>query len=78
MTHPTLTARIDVTLLRGQNNREHHRVRAIRVAAEREATLVALAAGDWRGDSVSLRRPELGARVTIVRPFVTTPSTATT
>ena len=73
MTHPTLTARIDVTLLRGQNNREHHRVRAKRVAAEREATLDALAAGDWRGDPVSLRRPELGARITLVRPFVATP-----
>ena len=72
-THPTLTARIDVTLLRGQNNREHHRVRAARVAAERLATLAALAAGDWRGDPVSLRRPELGARVTLVRPFVSTP-----
>lgn len=73
MTHPSLTARIDVTLLRGQNNREHHRVRAARVAAERLATLAALAVGDWRGDPVSLRRPELGARVTLVRPFVTTP-----
>lgn len=73
MTHPTLTARIDVSLLRGQNNREHHRVRAIRIAAERKATLAALAAGDWRGDPVSLRRPELGARVTLVRPFVSTP-----
>ena len=72
-THPTLTARVDVTLLRGQNNREHHRVRAARVAAEREATLAALAAGDWRGDPVSLRRPELGARITLVRPFVATP-----
>jgi len=73
MTHPTLTARIDVTLLRGQNNREHHRVRAVRVAAERHATLVALAAGDWRGDPMSLRRPELGARVTLVRPYQVTP-----
>lgn len=68
--HPTLTARIETTLLRGQNNREHHRVRAVRVAAEREATRLALADGDWRGDPVSLCRPELGARVTIVRPFV--------
>lgn len=68
----TITARVDVTLARGQNNREHHRVRAARVAAEREATRLALAAGDWRGDPVSLRRAELGARVTIVRPFVTT------
>lgn len=73
MTHPTLTARVDVTLLRGQNNREHHRVRAARVAAERLATLDALAVGDWRGDPVSLRRPELGARVTLIRPFVATP-----
>ena len=73
MTHPTLTARIGISLLRGQNNREHHRVRAKRVAAEREATLDALAAGDWRGDPVSLRRPDLGARITLVRPFVATP-----
>ena len=69
----TITARVETTLARGQNNREHHRVRAARVAAEREATRLALAAGDWRGDPVSLRRAELGARVTIVRPFVTTP-----
>ena len=69
----TVTARIETTLARGQNNREHHRVRANRVAAEREATRLALAAGDWRGDPVSLRRAELGARVTIIRPFVTTP-----
>lgn len=69
----TLTARVDVALLRGQNNREHHRVRAARVLAEREATTAALAAGDWRGDPVSLRRPELGARVTIIRPYVVTP-----
>jgi hypothetical protein len=68
----TLTARIDCTLLRGQNNREHHRARAARVVAEREATRLALSSGDWRGDAVSLRRPELGARVTIVRPFVST------
>jgi hypothetical protein len=68
----TITARVDIQLARGQNNREHHRVRAARVAAEREATRLALAAGDWRGDPVSLRRAELGARVTIVRPFVTT------
>lgn len=73
MTTTTLTARVDVALLRGQNNREHHRVRAARVLAEREATTAALAAGDWRGDPVSLRRPELGARVTIIRPFVATP-----
>lgn len=69
----TVTARIDVALLRGQNNREHHRVRAARVLAEREATTAALAAGDWRGDPVSLRRPELGARITIIRPFVAIP-----
>jgi len=68
----TITARIDVTLLRGQNNREHHRARAARVAAERLATRLALADGDWRGEPVSLRRPELGARVTIIRPFVST------
>jgi hypothetical protein len=68
----TITARVETTLARGQNNREHHRVRANRVAAEREATRLALAAGDWRGDPVSLRRAELGARITIVRPFVTT------
>jgi len=69
----TLTARIETTLARGQNNREHHRVRAARVVAEREATRLSLSSGDWRGDAVSLRRLELGARVTIVRPFVSTP-----
>lgn len=69
----TLTSRIDVTLMRGLNNREHHRLRANRVAAEREATLAALAAGDWRGDPVSLRRLELGARVTLTRPYQVTP-----
>ena len=73
MTTTTLTARINVTLGRGQNNREHYRVRAIRVLAEREATTHALAAGDWRGECVSLRRLEIGARVTLVRPYSVTP-----
>jgi hypothetical protein len=73
MTTTTVTARIAITLQRGQNNREHHRVRAERVKAEREATLAALWAAQWSGPAVSLRRPELGARVTLVRPFVSLP-----
>ena len=69
----TLTAVIDCNLLRGQNNREHHRARAERVNDEREATTQALAAGDWRGEPVSLRNQSLGARVTLVRPYSVTP-----
>ena len=77
MTHPTLTARIDVTLLRGQNNREHHRVRAARVAAEREATLAALDDAQWSTDSLevlaTLCEEDTGARVTLTRPYQVTP-----
>jgi len=77
MTHPTLTARIDVTLLRGQNNREHHRVRANRVAAEREATLAALDNVQWSTDSLEvlamLCEEDTGARVTLTRPYQVTP-----
>lgn len=77
MTHPTLTARIGITLLRGQNNREHHRVRAKRVAAEREATLAALDDVQWSTDSLevlaTLCEPDVGARVTLVRPYQVTP-----
>jgi hypothetical protein len=75
--HPTLTARIDVTLLRGQNNREHHRVRAARVAAERLATLDALDDAQWSTDSLevlaTLCEDDTGARVTLVRPYQVTP-----
>ena len=77
MTHPTLTARIDVTLLRGQNNREHHRVRAKRVAAERKATLAALDDVQWSTDSLEvlamLCEEDTGARVTLTRPYQVTP-----
>jgi len=69
----TLTARIDVKLGRGQNEREHHRVRANRVQAERQATGLALSFGEWAGACQSLRRPELGASVTLTRPFVAVP-----
>ena len=76
-THPTLTARIDVTLLRGQNNREHHRVRAARVAAERKATLAALWSADM-GDQFgelehATHEPDFAARVTLTRPYQVTP-----
>ena len=74
-THPTLTARIDVTLLRGQNNREHHRVRAKRVAAEREATLDALwaaASPDYCRAASLGAHPHLGARITLTRPYQVT------
>jgi hypothetical protein len=72
----TITARIDVTLLRGQNNREHHRVRAARVAAERKATLAALWDADQAdfGDVEHARHePGFAARVTLVRPYQVTP-----
>ena len=76
-THPTLTARVDVTLLRGQNNREHHRVRAQRVAAERKATLDALWSadmGDQFGDlEHATHEPDFAARVTLTRPYQVTP-----
>jgi hypothetical protein len=75
MTHPTLTARIGITLLRGQNNREHHRVRAKRVAAEREATINALwaaASPDYcRAASLGAHQ-HLGARITLTRPYQVT------
>jgi hypothetical protein len=72
----TITARVDVTLLRGQNNREHHRVRAARVAAERKATLAAL----WEADMADFgdvehasHDPDFAARITLVRPYQVTP-----
>lgn len=70
---PTITARIETTLLRGQNNREHHRVRALRVAAEREATLAALHADGWHGADWLQREPAAGARVTLTRPYASQP-----
>jgi hypothetical protein len=73
----TITTRVDVTLLRGQNNREHHRVRAVRVAAERKATLDALWAadmGDQFGDlEHASHEPGFAARVTLTRPYQVTP-----
>ena len=73
----TITARIETTLARGQNNREHHRVRANRVAAEREATLKALEYAEWLATedlAAELQdAPGTGARVTLVRPYQVTP-----
>jgi hypothetical protein len=72
-----ITARIAVTLLRGQNNREHHRVRAKRVAAEREAAIEALEYAEWLTNedlaAELLDAPGTGARVTLVRPYQVTP-----
>lgn len=72
----TITARIETALLRGQNNREHHRVRANRVAAERKATLAAL----WETDMADFgdvehasHDPDFAARITLVRPYQVTP-----
>jgi hypothetical protein len=73
-----LTTTIDVTLGRGQNMREHYRVRANRVKAERDATARALTAAGLKlaRDIVpgvahfSAHLPEGdGARVTLMRPI---------
>ena len=64
-----LTTTIDVQLGRGQNMREHYRVRANRVKAEREATAKALkgpfAYGALHDDD--------GARITLHRPWARVP-----
>jgi hypothetical protein len=63
-----LTTTIDITLGRGQNMREHYRVRANRVKEEREATKRALV--PYVGSGVHLRHvDERGARVTLMRPI---------
>jgi hypothetical protein len=63
-----LTTTIDCVLGRGQNEREHYRVRANRVKAEREATARALV--PYEGSGVHLRHvDERGARVVLVRPY---------
>ena len=69
-----LTTTIDVQLGRGQNMREHYRVRANRVRAEREATARALV--PYVGSGVHLRHvnvDSLGARVTLHRPWTRVP-----
>jgi hypothetical protein len=66
-----LMTTIDVTLGRGQNMREHYRVRANRVKEERTATMVGLynAALQW---TRPLQGGE-GARVTLMRPIARIP-----
>ena len=73
-----LTTTIDVTLGRGQNMREHYRVRANRVKEEREATSKALKAHpDVEIANSLLWRLALtidkGARVTLMRPIARIP-----
>lgn len=65
-----LTTTIDVTLGRGQNMREHYRVRANRVKAEREATATALPATLFDGSTMrGALTDDRGARVTLMRPI---------
>jgi hypothetical protein len=68
-----LTTTIDVTLGRGQNMREHYRVRANRVKEEREATAKALKAaplaGEVRWEFMAESTAFDGARVTLMRPI---------
>jgi hypothetical protein len=71
-----LTTTIDVTLGRGQNMREHYRVRANRVKEEREATSRALTEAQGTQivdpfcfDGSLTWMPDLGARVTLMRPI---------
>lgn len=71
-----LTTTIDVTLGRGQNMREHYRVRANRVKAEREATREALEHARceppqdrWMRTIADHFDMNLGARVTLMRPI---------
>jgi hypothetical protein len=69
-----LTTTIDVTLGRGQNMREHYRVRANRVKEEREATGKALLSTQFAGDvRWEFLRGEVGARVTLMRPIARIP-----
>lgn len=68
-----LTTTIDVTLGRGQNMREHYRVRANRVKEEREATAKALADHEISLFLVLSTYPALGARVTLMRPIARIP-----
>lgn len=65
-----LTTTIDVTLGRGQNDREHRFTRAKRVKAEREATARALKGPVKPGAAL----PDgMGARVTLMRPIARIP-----
>jgi len=83
-----LTTTIDVTLGRGQNDREHRFTRAKRVKAEREATREALqrigslywkdpAGGHpyhpWDKAREMMRVDNCGARVTLMRPIARIP-----
>lgn len=71
-----LMTTIDVTLGRGQNMREHYRVRANRVKEEREATLKALTSYENAGyvvPDVLIENDAVGARVTLMRPIARIP-----
>lgn len=69
-----LTTTIDVQLGRGQNMREHYRVRASRVKAEREATWNALPSLLWDGSTMaSCMTDDRGARITLHRPWARVP-----
>ena len=71
-----LTTTIDVQLGRGQNMREHYRVRANRVKAEREATYKAMieriAGQSWWTFPRPMTEAQ-GARITLHRPWARVP-----
>lgn len=70
-----ITTTIDCQLGRGQNMREHYRVRANRVKAEREATYEKLRLLDVKGKGPYMLKTwtDLGARVTLMRPIARIP-----
>lgn len=68
-----LTTTIDVQLGRGQNMREHYRVRANRVKAEREATARSLVPYDESDVQHAMICHTNGARVTLSRPWARVP-----
>ncbi len=68
-----LTTTIDVALGRGQNMREHYRVRANRVKAEREAVKAALARHFVGHISSAMDNESNGARITLHRPWARVP-----
>jgi hypothetical protein len=72
-----LTTTIDVQLGRGQNMREHYRVRANRVKEEREATgkALLLAVGPMAAWTLAtaMDNTAKGARITLMRPIARIP-----
>jgi hypothetical protein len=73
-----LDVTVPLTITRGQNNREHHMVRAKRVREERSAVDESLRDADRMSSrkyimGTLLYDDGLGARVTLLRPYARTP-----